>query len=178
MTACLKIGQGSMHHLGSRYIIDAPGVWQPVCSRDGLIAVPHVNVWDFVVYVAGGMIGLLRRAGATVDRCIDAPDGRMVMNPLQSHDVLTFCPNALLRHPQSFVHSLQDGICLILIRFWILADHLCHTCCQFVSAIVIGRGMRHRPTTIVECVRGPDTTIGIVEMVAVRVIVTFLPSQM
>ena len=38
--------------------------------------------------------------------------------------------------------------------------------------------MGHRPTIIIQRITRPDTAIGIVKMVAIRVIVTFLPSQM
>ena len=38
--------------------------------------------------------------------------------------------------------------------------------------------MGHCPTIIVERIAGPDTTIGIIQMVAVWIIVPFLPRQM
>ena len=133
---------------------------------------------DVLIDIAGGKIGLLRGTGTTVYRRIDTPDSRMLVQTLQSHRILIFRPDTLLRHPQTLVHGLQDGLSLFTIGLRILSKNLSDTRCQAIATVVVGRAMGHSSSIIVEGIAGPDAAVGIIEMVAVRVVVALFPGQM
>ena len=100
------------------------------------------------------------------------------MHPFQPHQILVFSPVSLVIQPQSAVHRLAYGFSLTAIRRSILADEFGDTGSQQIAAVVVCRRMGHRPAVIIECVTRPDTAVGIVEMVAVGVVVAFLPCKM
>ena len=167
-----------MHHLGSGHIVDAPGIGHPVRGGDGIKLSLYTNMWDVLVDVSCGLIGLLWRTGAAVDGGVDAPDGGVVVQTLQSHCILEFGPHAFVLHPQTGVHGFQDGSGLFTIGLGILADDFRNTGGELVTTVVIGRGMGHGTAAVIEGVAGPDAAIGVVEMVAVGIEVPLLPRQM
>ena len=178
-TTCLEIGQRGVHHLSRRHIVDAPRIRHPVGSGDSIeTCLLDGDVRDVTVDVLRGLISLFGRTGATVDGCIDAPYGRMVMGTFQSHSILILSPYTFAGEPQTTVHRLENSLSLVTIGLRGFADDLRDTGCQFVATIVIGRAMSDRPAAIIEGIAGPATAIGVIEMVSVGVEVTFLPYQM
>ena len=178
-TTCLEISQGGVHDLGSRHIVDAPGIGHPIAGGDGVIArLLDRDMGDVAVDVLRGAISLLGGAGATVDGGVDAPHGGMWVQATMAHGFLIFCPYALFRHPQPPVHGLQDGRCLGTIGPGVLADELSDAGRQLVATIVIGRAVGDGTTAIIEGIARPDTAIGVVEMVAIGIEVAFLPGEM
>ena len=102
----------------------------------------------------------------------------MIVGTFQPHCILILGPDSFSRKPKSFIHRFKNGLSLLSIRFRILTDDCCNTGSESVAPIVIGRGMGHCPTIIIERITGPDTTIGIIQMVTIRIIVPLLPCQM
>ena len=122
--------------------------------------------------------GLLRATGIAVYWCIDAPYGSTFVKSFFSHQVFKFRPVAFVLEPKPFVHRLQDGVSLLLPRCRIFAQQFSNACCKTVAFVIIGRGVGHIATIIIERIRCPDAAIGIIEMVTVGIPVTFLPFQM
>ena len=100
------------------------------------------------------------------------------MGAFQAHAILILGPHACFRQPQTLVHGLQDSFGLITIGLHILANDFGDTGSQLVAAIVVGRTMSNGTTTVVECIAGPDAAVGIVQMVAIGIVVAFFPCQM
>ncbi len=130
-----------------------------------------------LVDIAGGVPGLLGRTGPAVYRGVDAPDGGMLVAALQPHRVLTLGPDAFLHYPEPIVHRLEDGLGLIGVWLRVFAYQLCDASRETVAAIVVGRTVGDGSPAIVEGIRGPDAAVGIVEVVAVGVVVALLPGQ-
>ena len=168
-----------MPHLGIGHVVNAPRIGHPVACGNGLHPrILHGNMGNMPADIVRGLPCLLLRTGTAVDGRIDAPYGGTLMQSAQPHAVLKLSPDTLVLHPQATVHGLQDSVGLLPVRLSILTDYLGNAGGQPVASIVIGRRMGHCPATVVERIAGPDAAVGIVEMVAVGVEVTFLPDQM
>ena len=71
------------------------------------------------------------------------------MESFQAHRVLILCPDTFVLHPETLVHGLEDGFCLLLVGLGILSDDFGNAGSELVTSIVIGRGVGHGSTTIV-----------------------------
>ena len=139
-----------MHHLCCCHIINTPRIRQPIAGGDSLQScIFHIDMGNMRIHIAGSLIGLFWCTSTTIDWCIDTPHSRMVMNPFQSHRILIFCPDALLRKPQPIIHGFQDSLSLFPERLRILTDDFGNTGCQFIAPIIIGRRMGHSTTAII-----------------------------
>ena len=136
----------------------------------------HWYMWYLTVHKPCSVIPLAHGAQSAVDRCIHAPKSCTLMLPSLAHAVFIFGPMTCWQ-PQHRVAGCLYGIGLTVISATVLAEHLCYACCHSVGTIVIGCGMCHCTSTVIECIAGPDAAIGIIEMVAIRIKISFLPCQ-
>ena len=99
------------------------------------------------------------------------------MQALQSHSILILSPMAGRRNPQTLVHGLEDGFGFLTIGRAVLADDFGNACGEQVATIVVSRGVGDGACVVIEGIAGPDAAVSVIEMVAVGVEVTLLPSQ-
>ena len=125
------------------------------------------------------LISLFGRTCATIDGSVDAPNGRISVYALQTHEILEFCPvsvNFIIgRQPKSTIHGFEYCFSLHAIGCRILPYQFGNAGNQKITAIVIGRSMRHCSTVVIKRIAGPNAAVSIIKMVSIGIPVTLLP---
>ena len=137
---------------------------------------------DACIHPSCCLISLFGRTCTAIDGRVDAPDGRIGVYALQSHEILKFCPVSVNfifgRQPKAAIHGFEYCFCLPTIGSRIHPYQFCNPSDQKIAAIVIGRSMSNCSAVVVEGIAGPDAAVSIVEMVSVGIPVSFFPFEM
>ena len=172
-----------MHEFGKGNVVERPGVGLPigggqrvergVCKSGGADG----DVRYLAVDVFERLPGLEAIGQGGVNGVVDGPQSGLLMGQFPTKGIAEFGMSPTHGQPEQAVRCLFDVVGLRTVWQGILSEYSSKPFHRPVCPVHVGGTVRHGAPAVLQRITGPDGGISIVESIAIRIEISFLPGQ-